>query len=196
MVGMSLTCSRLKSVWTVLREHAKAPEKSPRLYWAIPPAASSVQALHLPAPLNPSCEQSLTSVPLVVLDTNAVLDWTVFGDPGMARLSLALAAGSACWVTTAAMRAEFDAVLNRGLGRAWSADSGRIAEVWRLCRIDPAAPAAPLHCTDPDDQKFLDLALAIKARWLVSHDKALLRLKRPAAARSLTIVPPALWQPE
>jgi uncharacterized protein len=152
--------------------------------------------LHLTAAPNPSCEQSLTSMPVVVLDTNAVLDWVVFGDPGMARLSQALAAGNVRWVATDAMRAEFDEVLRRGLSPAWSTSSRRSGEAWRLCRIDPAAPAAPLHCSDPDDQKFLDLAFAAKARWLVSHDKALLRLRRPAETRGVAILRPALWSPE
>jgi uncharacterized protein len=150
------------------------------------------------ANVNPSCEQSLTSAPLVVLDTNAVLDWLVFGDPGMAVLAEALTAGRVRWVATAPMRAEFDDVLRRGFDGAWSADIERIAEHWqRLCR-GAAAPIDPssLRCADPDDQKFLDLALGAGARWLVSRDKALLRLRRTAALRGLSIVPPSQWRPE
>ena len=41
-------------------------------------------------------------------------------------------------------------------------------------------PLTGPRCTDPDDQKFLDLALHAHAKWLVSRDKALLRLARKA----------------
>ena len=34
------------------------------------------------------------------------------------------------------------------------------------------------RCDDPDDQVFIDLALAGEAQWLLSHDKAVLRLRR------------------
>jgi predicted nucleic acid-binding protein len=48
-------------------------------------------------------------------------------------------------------------------------------------------------CRDPDDQKFIDLALAAKAQWLVSRDKALLALAKRAKARGLLIVKPEAW---
>jgi predicted nucleic acid-binding protein len=107
-------------------------------------------------------------VPLAVLDTNAVLDWLLFADPGIAGLGEALAAGRVRWVATEAMRAELDDVLRRGLAEHWSADAGRIADHWQRLSQWVGAPAdpAPLRCADPDDQKFLDLAVAVGARWL------------------------------
>jgi predicted nucleic acid-binding protein len=54
-------------------------------------------------------------------------------------------------------------------------------------------PGLALHCTDPDDQVFIDLALVAGARWLVTQDRALLRLARRAALRGVVIVPPARW---
>jgi predicted nucleic acid-binding protein len=50
-----------------------------------------------------------------------------------------------------------------------------------------------MRCTDPDDQVFIDLALACKARWLLSKDRALLKLARRARALGLSIQPPASW---
>jgi uncharacterized protein len=154
--------------------------------------------MSLPANANSSGEQSLTSTLLVVLDTNAVLDWLVFGDPGMARLAEALAAGSVQWIASAAMRDEFDHVLGRGLVAARSANADRIADHWqRLCRrADVPAELSALRCTDPDDQKFIDLALAAGARWLVTRDKALLRLRRGALQRGLLVLPPSQWRLE
>ena len=37
------------------------------------------------------------------------------------------------------------------------------------------------HCSDPDDQKFLELAAATRAQLLVSKDRALLKLRRRCA---------------
>ena len=51
-------------------------------------------------------------------------------------------------------------------------------------------PAGPLQCRDPDDQMFIDLALAQRARWLLTRDRALLALARPAAAYGLEIAAP------
>jgi hypothetical protein len=154
--------------------------------------------MSLPANAHSSGEQSLTSAPLAVLDTNAVLDWLVFGDPGIAVLGEALVAGQVRWIATAAMRAEFDDVLRRGLGDAWSADAGRIDDHWlRWChQAEAPSTPAPWRCSDPDDQKFLDLAMAVGVRWLVTRDKALLRLRRAAAQRGLSIVTPPQWRPE
>ncbi|WP_369293093.1 PIN domain-containing protein [Klebsiella variicola] len=48
-------------------------------------------------------------------------------------------------------------------------------------------------CRDQDDQKFIDLALDARARWLVSRDKAVLALAKRARARQLLIVTPERW---
>jgi predicted nucleic acid-binding protein len=50
-----------------------------------------------------------------------------------------------------------------------------------------------LHCADPDDQMFVDLAHAAGARWLVSRDRAVLRLARRAAAFGIAIAAPEGW---
>ena len=49
-------------------------------------------------------------------------------------------------------------------------------------RVDVVAPAAERArlpaCRDPDDQKFLEAALAVRADWLITKDRALLELER------------------
>ncbi|MGB3427088.1 MAG: PIN domain-containing protein, partial [Burkholderiaceae bacterium] len=50
---------------------------------------------------------------------------------------------------------------------------------------------APIACTDPHDQKFLDLAYTARADWLVTKDKALLKLARRARRDGLLIFIPA-----
>ena len=131
-----------------------------------------------------------------MLDTNAVLDWLLFDDPGMQGMAAAIEQGRLRWVATAAMRGEFVHVLGRGLAAAHSADPARLEFTWaqRCTEHPPAQPAtAPLRCTDTDDQKFLDLAIAARARWLVSRDRALLKLRSKAKVLGLAIVTPGQW---
>jgi uncharacterized protein len=154
-------------------------------------------SLNLPSTPNSSCEQSLTPASLIVLDTNAVLDWLLFADPGMQAMAAAIEQGQLRWIATAAMRGEFEHVLGRGLAAARGADPACFELAWeQYCTEHPAAPpaATPLRCTDTDDQKFLDLAMATGARWLVSRDRALLKLRSEAAARGLAIVAPGQWR--
>ncbi len=154
-------------------------------------------SLDLPSTLNSSCEQSLTSAPPIVLDTNAVLDWLLFDDPAMSGLAAKITSGQVRWIATAAMRSELEHVLGRGLAARRGSDTVNIPGRWaRHCLECPPAPPAPAHlrCTDTDDQKFLDLALASGARWLVSRDRALLKLGRRAARQGMTIVMPARWR--
>jgi uncharacterized protein len=131
------------------------------------------------------------------LDTNVVLDWLLFADPAVQTLASAIEQGRLRWIATAAMRGEFEHVLNRGLAAARSADTARFELTWEQHCIEhpPVLPAvAPLRCTDDDDQKFLDLALAVGARWLVSRDRALLKLRSRAATLGLAIVTPSQWR--
>ena len=145
-------------------------------------------------------EFPLTSEPpSVVLDTNVVLDWLLFGEPSVAALADAVTGERVRWLATAAMRDELAHVLGRGLAAAHGADPARVAAAWdRHCTQQPPAPpaAAHLRCTDTDDQKFIDLALASGARWLISRDRAVLKLRRRAATHGLTIATPDQWRLE
>ncbi len=141
-------------------------------------------------------ESPATVLP-VVLDTNTVLDWQVFQDGRATMLWQALAAGQLRWHATAEMLAELSAVLARPLGARW--DSRRehiLSKDLTACLVLSTASGIAQHllrCTDVDDQKFLDLALHLPARWLVTRDRALLKLRRPAAARGLRILLPEQW---
>lgn len=156
--------------------------------------------MNVPHALNSSCEQPLTAAPLVVLDTNAVLDWLLFRDPAMAPIAAAITSGRVCWIATAPMRDEFAHVLGRGLATARGLDATGWEAAWsRHCGLQPPAPPpapAALHCTDTDDQKFIDLACAARARWLVSRDRAVLTLRRRATAEGFAIVAPEGWRLE
>jgi uncharacterized protein len=143
-----------------------------------------------------SGELPLTAEPPgVVLDTNIVLDWLLFDDPSVAAVAAGVTQQRLRWRATGPMRDELAHVLGRGLAAARDHDAGALLQRWDThARLDPVPPAHPsLRCTDTDDQKFIDLAFAAGARWLISRDRALLALARKAAALGLAIVPAAGW---
>jgi predicted nucleic acid-binding protein len=128
-----------------------------------------------------------------VIDTNVVLDWLVFADPAVTPLVRALLGGSLRWVATAAMLDELRHVLQRP--PLQSRRPEQLEDVLaRDCRLVAAPPEAPpqLLCSDPDDQKFIDLALHRGSRWLITRDRALLKLARKAQGR-VQVCPPATW---
>lgn len=137
------------------------------------------------------------SVPSVVLDTNVVLDWLVFRDPRVAALAQAIGGGRLRWIGCAEMGAEMRHVLTQG-ALAHRADQSEHALTCfhRLCvceSLPVGLPSTRLRCSDPSDQMFIDLALTHGAAWLLSRDRALLKLARKAAALGLRIRPPEAW---
>lgn len=129
----------------------------------------------------------------VVLDTNVVLDLLLFADPSTSHLRAALDSGQLTWLSTGAMREELARVLAypalvapmAARGLQWD---GVLAGFDRACVLQPAAPACPVRCSDPDDQPFIDLAVAHQA-WLLSKDKAVLQLRRRLAALAVSVGP-------
>ena len=135
---------------------------------------------------------------LVVLDTNAVLDWLLFRNPEMDELGAAIAAGDLQWVATGSMRDELAQVLARGHLDDWRPDPSMIWAKWALHCSESAEPglAAPLtrpRCTEPDDQKFVDLAVCAGARWLISRDRAVLKLAGRLRRLGVAVMPPGRW---
>jgi predicted nucleic acid-binding protein len=138
------------------------------------------------------------SVPGVVLDTNVVLDWLVFADPSVQTLVGDITGAHLRWWTTPAMRCEFASVVGRLILHRTNLEGERLLTEFDRWSVEPPVPSPagelpPLRCADPDDQPFIDLALAAGARWLLTRDKALLALARPAQARGLVIATPRDW---
>jgi len=129
-----------------------------------------------------------------VLDTNVVLDCFVFRNVGCLPLRSALENDSVRWVATPAMREELAHVLGRGFDARWRADPAAVMAAWdRGAQLLPEPARSSLYCTDPDDQKFIDLALALNAPWLLTRDRAVLKLARRARLQGVQIVPPERW---
>lgn len=133
--------------------------------------------------------------PRVVLDTNVVLAACHFRDPAVAALWAAVTAGDVGWIGTAAMRDELAHVAARlapqGAPPAWLSDA--LVHLV-LCPVPPVGPPGSVpRCSDPTDQMFVDLALATPADWLLSRDRALLKLAGQARRRGLRIARPDGW---
>jgi putative PIN family toxin of toxin-antitoxin system len=130
----------------------------------------------------------------VVLDTNVALDLFVFFDRGVTAINRALDEGRALLLTDVACREEFERVLGYPQLHLDGPAMRRALEHYdRLARFangEPATndPAVP-RCSDPDDQKFLDLAFRSGADLLVSKDRAVLRLARKARGRVAILAP-------
>jgi putative PIN family toxin of toxin-antitoxin system len=121
--------------------------------------------------------------PLLVLDTNVVLDLFHFDDEAARPLRAALEDGHArCGVSTATL-AELRQVLTYP---HFALDAARQDALFVRYAALAELRAAPMEtrlprCSDPDDQKFLELAAASGAGLLVSKDRALLKLRRRCA---------------
>ena len=135
--------------------------------------------------------------PALVLDTNAALDWLVFGDPGMQAVTAAIQGGTVRWLASPRMREELLRALAYPALSRWKPDGERTLTAfdrWALICPEPIATVSgPQVCTDPDDQVFFDLAIQQQARWLLSHDRALHKLARNAARAGVQILKPRDW---
>ncbi|MGY4831143.1 putative toxin-antitoxin system toxin component, PIN family [Sphaerotilaceae bacterium SBD11-9] len=135
----------------------------------------------------------------VVLDTNVVLDWLVFRNPQCTPLARAIEDGRLRWLVTDPMRDELAHVLGRGVVDAWAPNLDLLWESWHKLSERVTSPvigeSLRLRCTDPDDQKFIDLAMA-SAQWLISRDRAVLKLARRAQRLGLRVAPPERWLSE
>ncbi|WP_243042645.1 PIN domain-containing protein [Dyella sedimenti] len=141
------------------------------------------------------------SPPWLVLDTNVALDLFVFRDPAVAPLRQALHGGLVQAVVDDACRDEWLAVLDYpalALDAVARGEAGAMFDRW-VRRLHGLAlpPGVKLpRCADPDDQKFLELAYAAGAQWLLSKDKAVLQLSRRVAREGwCRILPPSAWPP-
>ena len=126
-------------------------------------------------PTGPACR--------IILDSNIWIDILVFNDPASRPIAAALEAGRLCALIDARCLAELAYVLDYPQFVRHAIDKNQaLARVAQLSRLlDWAAPAdqpALPKCKDRDDQKFLELAQAANADWLVSKDRALLKLSR------------------
>jgi putative PIN family toxin of toxin-antitoxin system len=137
----------------------------------------------------------------VVIDTNIVLDLFVFQDPATLVLNQALTAaltlGQPRWLATDAMREELARVLDypqvlRRMSFYGRSAAEMLGHFDRLSQTADVAPKASVTCKDPDDQKFIDLAVAHRAA-LLSKDRAVLSMGKRMALLGVPYVG-AAWR--
>ena len=130
--------------------------------------------------------------PRLVLDTNVWLDWLVFADAGVAPITIAAKSARVEIFIDEACAQELALVLAYPLRKQiFTAEeqAAHMTECRRIARvIEPATtpvdtPLLP-KCRDADDQKFLELALACRADFLVTKDLMLLELVRRKVRRT------------
>ena len=126
---------------------------------------------------------------LIVLDTNIVLDVFVFNDAASIPLKLALEAGELDWLATPPMRDELARVLDYPqivprLNFYQLTAEDVLAAFDRHARIKEVPGKAPVTCSDADDQKFIDLAVAHRA-LLLSKDQHVLSMRKRLLAQGI-----------
>jgi putative PIN family toxin of toxin-antitoxin system len=135
-----------------------------------------------------------------VLDTNVWLDWLVFEDASVVPLKAAVERGAAEIFIDDACAGELTKVLAYPLRKqilgvdeqaAGIAECRRIARAITSQATADACASDPLpQCRDADDQKFLELARACGADFLVTRDRLLLELMRRNRRPPFAIVTP------
>ena len=128
-------------------------------------------------------------IPPVVLDTNIVLDLLVFNDAASAPLKQALEFGELDWLATQPMRDELARVLTYPQIIPRLKFYELTAEVVlaafdQQTKIVEIAPKSPVTCSDADDQKFIDLAVAHQA-LLLSKDQHVLSMQKRLLAQGI-----------
>ena len=118
----------------------------------------------------------------VVLDTNIVLDLLLFQNPQVQGLRQALDQQQLRWLATPPMREELVRVLAYPkiapvLARLGHSAASLLAQWDALVSVVEVAPRCAVRCRDPDDQMFIDLAVAHRA-LLLSKDALVLRLAK------------------
>ncbi len=128
---------------------------------------------------------------MIVLDTNIVLDAFLFNDPSTPPLKQALASQHIRWIATLPMRDELARVLTYPKLMVWLAHcrltaADVLAQFDEQVQLVAVAPKAGVTCADPDDQKFIDLAVAHKSQ-LLSKDNAVLCMAKRLLALDVTV---------
>ena len=127
--------------------------------------------------------------PLVVLDTNIVLDVFLFSDAASAPLKTALETSKFDWLATPPMRGELARVLSypqivpRLKFYELTAEDV-LAAFDQHARVVEIAPKSPVTCSDADDQKFIDLAIVHQA-LLLSKDQHVLSMRKRLLAQGI-----------
>ncbi len=117
-----------------------------------------------------------------MFDTNVLLSMFVFPDSRFAPLRERLIAGQYIALSDERCLTEFRRVLQYPMfaldDGAQTAAFERYRQLVESVAANPTPAYALPRCSDSDDQKFLEVARDGQADWLLTSDKALLKLAR------------------
>jgi len=145
-----------------------------------------------------------TSAPIkLVLDTNVVIDWLVFDDPFMNPLRHGVRDGRIVVLTHPPAIDELKRVLaypqlklnstrQHEIFACYLAETTIVAMPEGFSPTQLMMPGGFPRCRDRDDQKFLELAQRGAADWLLTRDKALLRVRKAVRFAIATFREPSI----
>ena len=133
----------------------------------------------------------LAAAPLVVIDTNIVLDLFIFNDPRCVPLRAALDANTLRWISSIEMRNELERVLDYAhlqprIDFYQTSKAQVLAGFDAQAELRDVAASCVYLCKDEDDQKFIDLAAAHRS-LLLSKDKAVLCMRKRLIFLGVTV---------
>ena len=99
-------------------------------------------------------------------------------------------AGRLRWLACPSMEKEWHQVWPRSYLKPWQPDPMLTLTVFQHATFVDEPPPCGLRCKDPDDQVFIDAAVVWQARWLVTRDRALLKLTRRARRWGVEVLTP------
>ena len=128
--------------------------------------------------------------PIVVLDTNILLDILVFDDERAHPLRAALTNQEIDAVATQHTIEELADVISRPQFELDLQEQTNVMMQWQSwVRIvnDEDLVVAPWKCKDRDDQVFINLAFSLKPATLISKDKLVLKIAKRAIKEQVVI---------
>ncbi len=128
--------------------------------------------------------------PVVVLDTNILLDILVFDDQRAHPLRSALSEKKIDAVATTKTIEELVDVISRpqfSLSPEQQKEIHIQWQSWSRLFDDASLAIAPWKCKDRDDQVFINLAYSLKPAILISKDKLVLKIAKRAIKENIVI---------
>ena len=125
--------------------------------------------------------------PRIVLDTNNLISGVFFERGNEARVLEEALAGRVRLLASLETLDEFQETVSKP---KFQLSPSEVLAVFQLivstCEIILAPRKAQVKCRDPDDQKFLDCAVAGRAQFLVTGDRDLLTMRRVGRTKIVT----------
>lgn len=125
--------------------------------------------------------------PRIVLDTNNLISGIFFEKGNEARVLDEVLTGNAKLLASLETLQEFQETVSRP---KFQLSPSEVLAIFYLiissCEIVLARQRAKVRCRDPDDQKFLDCAVAGKADFLVTGDRDLLTMRNVSRTKIVT----------